>query len=112
MSPGQFNVDLKFDSNRTPYIVNQNNTERQLLGKNPWVNGIADEAQDVVNLKNRFNLSNTLTLASDLGITAGATYAGYSIAMRFGGTPAKVAGALCFAFAPMAIDFIRKELAP
>jgi polyhydroxybutyrate depolymerase len=112
LSPGQFNVDLKFDANRTPYIVNQNTTERQLLGKNPWVNGIADEAQDAVNLKDRFNLANTFKLASDAGITAGATYLGFRLATRLGGTKAKIVGALCFVAAPMAIDFIRKELAP
>ncbi len=111
-SPKQFNVDLKMDSNLTPIVVDQAMTQRQILGKNPWVNGIADEAQDVVNLKDRLNLSNTLTVGSDVGITAGATYLAYRLALRFGGTKAKIAATLAFAAAPMAIDFIRKELSP
>jgi len=111
-SPKQFNVDLKLDSNMTPMVINQVMTQRQILGKNPWVNGIADEAQDVVNLKNRFNLSNTLTVGSDVALTTGATYLAYRLALRLGGTKAKIAATLAFVAAPMAIDFIRKELSP
>jgi polyhydroxybutyrate depolymerase len=111
-SPGRFNVDLKFDANLNPQVVNQNNTERQLLGRNPWVNGIADEAQDVVNLTHHLSLANTFTVGSDAAITAGATYLGLRLAAGLGGTRAKVIAGLCFVAAPMAIDFIRKELAP
>ena len=111
-SPDQFNVDLKLDSKMTPTVINQAMTEQQLLGKNPWVNGIADEAQDVVNVANHLNLSNTVKVGSDIGLTAGATYLAYRLALRYGGTKAKIAATAAFVAAPMAIDFIRKELAP
>jgi polyhydroxybutyrate depolymerase len=112
-SPDQFNVDLKLDNQTmTPTVINQAITERQLLGKNPWVNGIADEAQDVANIANHLTLGNTARVGSDLAITGGATYLAYRLALRFGGTKAKIAAGAAFIAAPMAIDFIRKELAP
>jgi len=104
-SPGQFNVDLKFDPKGNPTVVNQAITERQLLGKNPFVNGIADEAQDVVNMTNHFNFNNVLTVGSDAAITGGLVYAG----LRFGGTRAKLAATIGFFAAPIVIDLVRKE---
>ncbi|MBS1988865.1 MAG: hypothetical protein JSS83_00020 [Cyanobacteria bacterium SZAS LIN-3] len=104
-SPGQVNVDLKFAPNGTPMVINQANTERQLLGRNPFVNGIADEAQDVVNITNHFNFQNVVNVSSDAAITGGLTYLG----MRFGGARAKLAATIGFVAAPMVIDFVRRE---
>ena len=106
LSPQKFTVDLKFDADMNAQIINQSTTERQFLGRNPFVNGIADEAQDAINLKSTYNIGNTVKLASDVGITAGLTYLG----LRLGGSRARMAAALCFVAAPAAIDFIRKEL--
>ncbi|MBU6450762.1 MAG: hypothetical protein KGS72_03215 [Cyanobacteria bacterium REEB67] len=106
LSPNKFNVDMKFDADRHAMVVNQTMTERQLMGKNPFVNGIADEAQDTINLKDNFNFANTARLTSDVGITSGLTYLG----LRLGGSRARLAATLCFLAAPVAIDFLRKEL--
>lgn len=106
LSPGQFNVDLKFDPSGNPAVVNRTQTQRQLLGKNPFVSGIAEEAQDVANLYHRPSWLNGLTVASDVGITGGLTYAAY----RFGGARAKLAGTIGFIAAPMVIDLIRRNI--
>ncbi len=105
-SPDQFNVDLKFDRTGNPAVVNRAQTERQLLGKNPFVRGLADEAQDFANLYNRPSLQNTFMVASDVGITGGLTYLAY----RCGGTRAKMAATIGFLAAPIVIDFIREKL--
>lgn len=106
LSPGQFNVDLKFDPSGNPAVVNRTQIQRQLLGKNPFVSGIAEEAQDVANLYHRPSWLNGLTVASDVGITGGLTYAAY----RFGGARAKLAGTIGFLAAPMVIDLIRRNI--
>ncbi len=105
-SPGKFNVDLQFDASGNPVVVNRSQTERQLLGKNPFVNGIADEAQDVANLYHHPGWLNVLTVASDAGITGGLTYAAY----RFGGARAKLAATVGFIAAPMVINLIRRNI--
>ena len=105
-SPGKFNVDLQFDPSGNPAVVNRSQTERQLLGKNPFVSGIADEAQDVANLYHHPGWLNGLTVASDVGITGGLTYAAY----RFGGSRAKLAATVGFIAAPMVINLIRRNI--
>jgi polyhydroxybutyrate depolymerase len=104
-SPGKFNVDLQFDPSGKPVVVNRSQTERQLLGKNPFVSGIADEAQDVANLYHHPGWLNGFAVASDAGITGGLTYAAY----RFGGR-AKLAATVGFIAAPMVIDLIRRNI--
>jgi hypothetical protein len=102
ISPDQFHVDLTVDQDGTPRVLHPAQTERELIGLNPWTGGLADIAQDTANMVSNANVGNGLKLLSDAAITAGMTYAG----SRLGGKWLGAAGAT---LSPVVIDLIRRQ---
>ena len=70
-----------------------------MLGRNPFINGIADEAQDVINMREKPNSRQCrLNLPSDAAVAGGLTYLGW----RLGGSRARTAAAnLAFVLAAL-----------
>lgn len=103
-------INLKFDDNARPYVLNQRQLKDAALGVNPVTRGYIDLGTHVHDLFTQPSWGNGLHVVKDLSLSAGAAWGGYRlVALRYG-TRARIGGAVGFGLlvAPAVIHGIER----
>jgi hypothetical protein len=108
MEPDHIPVDITFDSQGTPRVVDQNLIEDAVVGRNPLARGTFDEVDDIDQLVTYPSLHHFENVGKDVAITGAAMVAGRIVGSAVPGGWTKLGMTVGFLAAPAIVDGVDK----